>query len=82
MEGSSPGVRRLFHMGQRRSPERPSVSQAYHPQANCKAKVAGQQLIVVLHKLHAEEEIKWVEALPRALLYIYDQVGEGFCKIF
>ncbi len=49
---------------------REAFSQAYHPQANGRAEVAGQQLIVLLRKLHAEEEINWVEALPRALLYL------------
>ncbi len=56
---------------------REAFSQAYHPQANGRAEVAGQQLIGLLRKLHAEEEINWVEALPRALLYLHDRVGEG-----
>jgi hypothetical protein len=34
-------------------------------------------LIEVLRKLHAEDEINWVEALPRALRFIHDRVGEG-----
>ncbi len=42
-----------------------------------KAEFAGQQLIGLLRKLHAEEEINWVEALRRALLYLHDRVGEG-----
>ncbi len=56
---------------------REAFSQANHPQANGSAEVAGQQLIGLLRKLHAEEEINWVEALPRALLYLIDRVGEG-----
>ncbi len=56
---------------------REAFLQAYHPQANGRAEVAGQQLICLLQKLHAEEEINWVEALPRALLYLHDRVGEG-----
>jgi hypothetical protein len=35
------------------------------------------QLIGLLRKLHAEEEINWVEALPRALLYMHNRVEEG-----
>ncbi len=50
-----------------------AFSQA-HPQANGKAEVAGQQLFGLLRKLHAEEKINWVEALPRALLYLHDGV--------
>ncbi len=56
---------------------REAFSQAYHPQANGRAEVAGQQLIGLLHQFHAEEEINWVEALHRALLYLHDRVGEG-----
>ncbi len=52
-------------------------SQAYYPQANGRAEVACQQLIGILRKLHAEEEINWLEALPQALLYLHDRVGEG-----
>ncbi len=50
---------------------------ANQPQANGRAEVAGQQLSGLLRKLHAEEEINWLEALPRALLYLHDRVGEG-----
>ncbi len=56
---------------------RESLSQAYNPQANGRAEVAGQQLIGLLRKLHAEEDINWLEALPRALRHIHDRVGEG-----
>jgi len=56
---------------------RQAFSQAYHPQANGRAEVAGRQLKDVLRKLHAEDGINWVEALPRALRYIHDRVGEG-----
>ncbi len=43
---------------------REAFSQAYHPQANGRAEVAGKQLIECLRKIHAEEEVNWVEALP------------------
>ena len=56
---------------------RESFSQSHYPQANGRAEVAGQQLISLLRKLHAENEINWVEALPRALRHIHDRVGEG-----
>jgi hypothetical protein len=56
---------------------REAFSQAYHPQANGRAEVAGKQLIECLRKIHAEEEVNWVEALPRALRYIHDRVGAG-----
>ncbi len=34
-------------------------------------------MIGLLCKIHAEEEINWVEALPLALLYLHYRVGEG-----
>ena len=34
-------------------------------------------MISLLRNFHAEEEINWLEALPRALLYLHDRVGEG-----
>ncbi len=51
--------------------------QAYNPQANVQAEEAGQQFIRLLLKIHAEEDINWVEALPSALVHIHDRVGEG-----
>ena len=73
----------IHHVGQlfQRMPSRLGIrkafSQAYYHQANGRAEGAGKQLIEVLRKLHAEDEINWVEALPRALRYIHDRVGEG-----
>jgi hypothetical protein len=52
-----------------------AFSQAYNPQANRRAEVAGKQLIGCVRKIHAEEEVNWVEALPRALRYIHERVG-------
>jgi hypothetical protein len=54
-----------------------TFSQAYHPQANGRAEVAGKQFKDLLRKLHAEDEINWVEAIPRALRLIHDRVGEA-----
>ncbi len=34
-------------------------------------------MIGILRKLHAEEDINWLEALPRDLRHIHDRVGEG-----
>ena len=56
---------------------RQSFSQAHRPQANGRAEAAGRQLITRLRKLHAEEGINWVEALPRVLLYLHDMAGEA-----
>ena len=48
-----------------------AYSQAYRPQANGRAEVAGKTIKGLLRKLHIEEGgINWVEALPRAL-YVY-----------
>ncbi len=52
------------------------ILQAYHPQANGRVEVPGQHLIGLLRKLNAEEEINWVEALPRSLLYLRYRVRE------
>ena len=54
---------------------RQAFSQAYRPQANGRAEAAGKQLIMQLRRLHAEESINWVEALPRALRHIHDRMG-------
>lgn len=56
---------------------RMAFSQAYRPQANGRAEVAGKTLITTLRKLHFEENVNWVEALPHALRLIHDRVGEG-----
>jgi hypothetical protein len=55
---------------------RQAYSQAYRPQANGRAEVAGRQIITILRKLNADADINWVEALPRALLAHHDSVGE------
>ena len=57
-------------------------SQSHYPQANGRAEVAGQQLISLLRKLHAENEINWVEALPRALRHIHDRIVEGGLSLY
>jgi len=54
-----------------------AFSQAHRPQANGRAEVAGKSLIAVLRKLDLEDNVNWVEALPRALRIIHDRVGEG-----
>jgi len=54
---------------------RHAYSQAHRPKANGRAEVAGRQIISILRKLHAESNINWVEALPRALLKYHDTVG-------
>ena len=51
---------------------RQAFSQAYRPQANGRAEVAGQTLINTLRKLQADHEINWVEGLPRALRLRHD----------
>lgn len=54
-----------------------TFSQPHRPQANGRAERAGQQLLSYLRKLHSEEGLNWVEALPRALRLHHDQVGES-----
>ena len=56
---------------------RQAFSQAYRPQANGRAEVAGKSLISILRKLNAKEHVNWVEALPRVLRMYHDVVGEG-----
>ena len=56
---------------------RMAFSQEHRPQANGRAEVAGKTLITTLRKLHFEERVNWVEALPHALRLIHDRVGEG-----
>ncbi len=56
---------------------RQAFSQANRPQANGRAEVAEKQLITQLQKLHDEQVVNWVEALPRALHFIHDRPGEG-----
>ena len=54
-----------------------TTSQAHRPRANGRAEKAGQQLLDVLAKLHVDQHVNWVEALPRALIIHHDTVGEG-----
>ena len=50
-------------------------TQPYHHQANGRAEMAGQQIREVLRKLHTDQNVNWVEALPRALRIIHDSPG-------
>ena len=52
-----------------------AYSQVYRPQSNGRAEVAGQKLLRLLNKLHAEYIVNWLEALPRALRVYHDRVG-------
>lgn len=56
---------------------RQAFSQAHRPQANGKAESAGKQVITLMRKMHAEEGMNWVEALPRVLMRLHDMAGEG-----
>ena len=56
---------------------RHAYSQAYRPQANGRAEVAGKTLISILRKFHTEETLNWVEALPRVLRVYHDTPGES-----
>ena len=51
---------------------RQAFAQAYRPQANGRAEVAGKSLITTLRKLQADHEINWVESLPRVLRLRHD----------
>ena len=52
-------------------------TQPYHHQANGRAEMAGQQVMEVARKLHADSVINWVEALPRVIDKIHDTPGES-----
>ena len=54
---------------------RQAYSQAYHHQSNGRAEMAGQQIKEILRKVTIEEELTWVEALPRVLDRIHDTRG-------
>ena len=54
---------------------RQAFSQAYWPRANGRAEVAGRVLMDILRKIHAQTNINWVEALPRALRIQHDAVN-------
>ena len=56
---------------------RMAYSQAYRAQANGRAEVAGKSLISALRRIHAEEGISWMEALPRALWKYHATPGEA-----
>ncbi len=51
---------------------RQSFSQAYRPQANGRAEVAGRTVRNVLRKIHADHEVNWVQALPQVLRLRHD----------
>ena len=54
---------------------RQAYSQAYWPRANGRAERAGQQIFELLKKMHMEESINWVEALPRILYQLHNTLG-------
>ena len=56
---------------------RQAFSQAYHHQANGRAEMAGQQIMEKLRKLNVEENLNWVEALPRVFDRYHDIPGES-----
>ena len=51
---------------------RQAFSQAYRPQANGRAEVAGRTVVSALRKLQADHEVNWVESLPRVLRLRHD----------
>ena len=58
---------------------RMAYSQAYRPQANGRAEVAGKSIKNVLRKLQADNHpnnINWVEALPRVLFSYHNLPNE------
>ena len=56
---------------------RQAYSQAYRPQANGRAEVAGKTLINALRKLAAQGHHNWVEVLPRVLWSYHNLVGDS-----
>ena len=56
---------------------RMAYSQSYRAQSNGRAERAGQSLIDALRKVHAEEAVPWVEALPRVLRVFHNTPGES-----
>ena len=56
---------------------RQAYSQAYRPQSNGRAEVAGKSLINALRKLAAQGLRNWVEVLPRALWAYHNLIGES-----
>jgi len=55
---------------------RVAYSQAHRPQANGRAEVCGRILQLALRKMQCQDGINWVEALPRALRFLHDTVGD------
>ena len=51
-----------------------AYSQAYRSQTNGRAEVAGRVIQDILRKMHAENGINWVQALPRALRIQHDAI--------
>ena len=51
-------------------------AQAYHHATNGRAEVAGQQIIEILRKMSAQNDINWVEALARVWQIIHDNRGK------
>ena len=51
---------------------RQAFSQSYRAQSNGRAEVAGRVLVDILRKLLIDQNISWVEALPRALRILHD----------
>jgi hypothetical protein len=54
---------------------RQCYSQAYHHEANGRAECQGKVLQQLLRKIHNEEGLSWMEALPRALQHLHDLPG-------
>jgi hypothetical protein len=53
-----------------------AYAQAYHHQANGRAERAGQEILERARKIHVENRISWVEALPQILDRLHDTPGE------
>jgi transposase InsO family protein len=56
---------------------RHAYAQGYHHQSNGRAEVAGKQLQEMLRKVVIENELIWVEALPRVVDRILDTKGQA-----
>ena len=53
-----------------------TYSPPHRPRANGRAERAGQQLLSFLKRVHVEEGLNLVQALPRALRFHHYMVGE------
>ena len=49
----------------------------HRPRANGRAEVAGPRLLSILKRLHLENGLNWVQALPRALMTYHDVSHPG-----